>query len=251
MHRLSGGEVSGKVFMTPKYFSNGKEHILYDGGVADKVDSNFFEIESWQRRNAQVGTARGRGAAAFVQGADGEYVLRHYRRGGLIARFSHDCYLWTGLHRSRPWREWNLLVALQEMGLPAPKPIAARLIHQGWCYTADIVTRRLPGETLAQALAAKSISAAVWRIIGAEIRRFHDAGIHHADLNAHNILLNDESVALVDFDRGTIRSPGTWRYENMERLLRSLRKLAAGDVRFGFSEGDWNELMHGYENGVS
>ena len=38
----------------------------------------------------------GRGAACFIEADGRNLVLRHYRRGGLIARLSADRYLWRG-----------------------------------------------------------------------------------------------------------------------------------------------------------
>lgn len=215
--------------------------------MPDQVDDAFFEPGAWQRRNALVGTAQGRGAAVFVSGEGGEYALRHYRRGGLPSRLSRDCYLWFGLERSRAWREWHLLATLQSRGLPVPRPVAVRVVRNGLCYTADIVTARIPGRSLGQLLSREAAEPATWQAIGACIRRFHDAGVCHADLNAHNILVDEQGrVYLIDFDRGSLRSPGKWRQANLERLQRSLRKLASLDVRFGFSEPDWELLLAGY-----
>ncbi|HVF34656.1 MAG TPA: lipopolysaccharide kinase InaA family protein, partial [Candidatus Saccharimonadia bacterium] len=62
---------------------------------------------------------------------------------------------------------------------------------------------------------------------GDTIRRFHDAGVWHADLNAHNVL-RDEAGAfwLLDFDRGWLAPPRErWRRANLARLERSLRKV--------------------------
>ena len=65
-----------------------------------------------------------------------------------------------------------------------------------------------------------------WAAIGRCIRRFHDYGLCHADLNAHNILLRgDREVFLIDFDRCARRQPGMWRDANLARLRRSLDKL--------------------------
>ena len=95
---------------------------------------------------------------------------------------------------------------LYRAGLPVPAPIAARYRRNGLFYTADLITQRLEGsESLAAKLARGPISLTQWIAIGRCIRRFHDAGVHHADLNAHNILLADEQVHLIDFDRCQLR----------------------------------------------
>jgi 3-deoxy-D-manno-octulosonic acid kinase len=233
--------------MTPKYLRQGKRHILYDAARADHVGADFFDPSVWQRQGLLMGTAQGRGAAAFVQGPGGAFVLRHYRRGGLPARISDDCYVWTGLGRSRAWREWHLLCTLRSHGLPVPEPVAVQVERSGLCYRADIVTARIVGESLAERLAREPLPAGQWAAIGACIRRFHRLGVCHADLNAHNILLDGAStVHLVDFDRGRFRAAGGWREANLERLQRSLRKLASLDVRFAYHEQDFEALRDGY-----
>src|SRR6185312_24099 len=60
------------------------------------------------------------------------------------------------------------------------------------------------------------------------VGRFHRAGIWHADLNAHNVLVSPAGLHLIDFDRGRQRAPAAgWRLANLRRLRRSLLKLGA------------------------
>lgn len=48
----------------------------------------------------------------------------------------------------------------------------------------------------------------VWHKVGQTVRRLHEAGVYHADLNSHNLLLDKEGkVWVIDFDKGAIRSP--------------------------------------------
>jgi len=80
-----------------------------------------------------------------------------------------------------------------------------------------------------------------WLAAGRCIRRFHDAGVQHADLNAHNVMLGEDGeVWLLDFDRGRLRRPGRWQGRVIARLARSLSKLSSGqpgcpDWRAGFA----------------
>ncbi|NIQ10950.1 3-deoxy-D-manno-octulosonic acid kinase, partial [candidate division KSB1 bacterium] len=61
------------------------------------------------------------------------------------------------------------------------------------------------------------LSSDVWLQVGACISRFHRRGVHHADLNAHNILVTGSAaVYLLDFDRGKILPPGEWGEENLK-----------------------------------
>jgi 3-deoxy-D-manno-octulosonic acid kinase len=233
--------------MRPIQTQSGKNHILYDAELPIHAEPALFEPAAWRRRGQLLGTARGRGETAFVGDGNHEYVLRHYRRGGLPGRLVRDSYLWTGLERTRAWREWYLTAELYQRGLPVPRPVAARVEREGLFYRADLMTMRIPqARSLAQAVAAAALPADRWQAIGACIRRFHEVGVHHADLNSLNILLAGDDIYLIDFDRGCLRSPGTWEQGNLARLLRSLRKLYNESLDIAFSDADWQALLVGY-----
>ncbi|HEX7046032.1 MAG TPA: 3-deoxy-D-manno-octulosonic acid kinase [Gammaproteobacteria bacterium] len=208
--------------------------ILYDAELAGKVHEHVFAPAYWRARDAFGDESLGgRGAAWRIQDEGIDWVLRFYRRGGLPGKFISDWYLFTGLERTRPWREWNLLAAMYDLGLPVPHPVAAR-IRRGWLgYHAALITETVPGESLARLLLDDEMTEAAWRAVGKCIRRFHDAGVWHADLNAHNILIDDAGaekpeVYLIDFDRGRMRPQDTaWRQGNLDRLRRSLAKITA------------------------
>jgi 3-deoxy-D-manno-octulosonic acid kinase len=173
--------------------------------------------------------AGGRGAVTFLDLAGRQFVLRRYLRGGLPARVCRDRYLWLGEDRNRAFRELRLLSSLHDRGLPVPRPVAARYQRHGLSYSAELVTLRLPEvSSLGQRWLDELATDADWRAAGRCIRRFHDAGVQHADLNAHNIMLDGQGGAwLLDFDRGRIRRPGRWHERTLARLERSLAKLAA------------------------
>lgn len=234
--------------MNPVQISSGKAQILYDADCPVQADAGFFEPDHWRARNALTGTATGRGTTFFVRDGDNEWVVRHYRRGGLIAKLISDRYLWSGIAATRAWREWHLLAGLYNDGFPVPQPIAARVIRAGLFYRADIVTRRLDATPLSERLCHGRMSSSGWNAVGMTLRRFHDAGVWHADLNAHNILLDGERVFLIDFDRGRrgkLSSHQAWG--NLSRLRRSLDKLNLLHREFCFDEEDWKALMRGYE----
>ena len=222
--------------------------MLYDTSRASNLSAEWFDAGYWRARGELEGSARGRGAAHFVRAADGaRYVLRHYRRGGLMARIWGDRYPWQGEESTRPFREWLLTYRLQRAGLPVPVPIAARYLRAGSSYTGDLLTERLPTVgSLAECLAKGALSVLTWISIGRCIRRFHDVGVCHADLNAHNVLLSEEGVYLIDFDRGLLRAPGLWRDGNLVRLRRSLEKITWGLPPDRFGESDWHGLLDGY-----
>ena len=225
--------------------------ILYDPMRLAAIAPEHFSPAWWKQNGGLHGGAPGRGTTVLVGDGRIELALRHYRRGGLIGKLVSDCYLWAGLERSRPWREFRLLAVLFEQGLPVPRPVAARCVRVGLCYRADLITERLPGCPLAEHLSNGPLSATTWRAVGACIARFHRAGVYHADLNARNILLDEAGlVSLLDFDQGDIRrQAGRWQGQNLGRLLRSLEKFRRRQAGFAFSAADWQELLNGYEEG--
>ena len=235
--------------MKPEILNLDDQAILYDGDRLAHPLTDLFD-PGWLSRHQRIeGHALGRGQAYFVRlDGVGACVLRHYRRGGMLGALLHDRYLYTGLARSRAFAEWRLLARLHGLGLPVPAPIAARVQRQGLCYRADLITLRIEGSaSLAQRLSEAHATTVDWRAIGACVRRFHDAGVFHADLNARNILIDEAGqVSLIDFDKGRVRPTGAWQQANLDRLLRSLRKLvASGEI--GWQEHRcWAELLAAY-----
>lgn len=224
--------------------------ILFDAARVPQVDADWFSPQRWSERGALRSQPGGRGGVAIIETPVGEAVLRHYRRGGMVARLLGDRYLFLGGKRTRSAREFRLLAELERRGLPVPPPLASRYVRHGLRYSADLITLRIPhAATLAERLADGAFNAALAGRIGDLVARFHREGAWHADLNAHNVLVDAGGVYLIDFDRGRLRRPsGHWRRANLARLKRSLVKLgareAAGDT---FDAVLWPALLEHYE----
>jgi len=243
--------------------------IVHDPRVPGPWTLARFSVDAWRStgrlREQAIG---GRGAVVFLASgatADGddsdaattgagdaddgeEWALRHYHRGGLPGRLLDDRFSWAGASMTRSFREWRLLCRLHNDGLPVPRPVAAAYRRRGLTYTADLITARIPGaEPLVAHLVRGPIPAESWRRLGRCIRRFHDAGVFHADLNVHNLLLDESSLPwLLDFDRGRMRPPGGWCRANLERFARSLRKTKASNDTVHVTSADWAALLAGY-----
>ena len=234
--------------INPRKISIEHGAILYDEARIDTFASHYFEPDYWRSRALVELEAPGRGSTLVVRMQDERWVLRHYLRGGLFGKVVDDSYLWSGERRTRCFREWQLLADLTAADLPVPEPIAARYIRTGVRYTADLITGYLADTvTVSKALADMPLNPDVWHKVGECIRRFHEAGVYHADLNAHNILLGaaHATVYIIDFDRGYFRPGNDWKKDNLNRLRRSLEKVTKGlEGRFGDKEWEW--LMLGY-----
>lgn len=221
--------------------------ILYDRQIAGQPQADWFNPENWPPLDS-AGIRTGRSPPRLVTAAGAFWVLRHYRRGGFIARFVEDSYLWTGANRTRAFREWRLLARLIGFGLPVPHPVAARIVRSGLIYRADLITVRITDAVpLSTLVARRELDAATLRAVGRCIAGFHRAGVWHADLNAHNIQIDRQGrVYLLDFDRGRLLpSRAVWQRANMRRLQRSLRKIAAVSGG-GVDTVWWSEIAAGY-----
>jgi 3-deoxy-D-manno-octulosonic acid kinase len=227
--------------------------MLYEpsrAGNAPPELSELFDAQWWRARGTAAQAAGGRGATLFVADGARNWVLRHYRRGGLMARLLDDRYLWTGEARTRPFREWQLLRDMHATGLPVPAPVAARYQRSGAFYRGDLITERIAdAQPLPVLLDAGPLRPETWKAIGGCVRAFHDHGVCHADLNAHNVLIDGAGrVFLVDFDRGRRRAPGRWRARNLARLLHSLHKIARSLPAGRFGDDDWDLLVGAYRD---
>lgn len=232
---------------------DGMDTIRVASSLADVFDTAWMDESELQQRGLLSGHASaGRGNTWFFEHEGMPMVLRHYRRGGLMRKISERYYLWTGLESSRAMAEFAVLQSLEELELPVSNAVAARVERDGWRYRASLITHRIDGQTLAERL-VQTPSSIDWRAIGKTIADFHAVGLWHADLNAHNILIDDNAgVTLLDFDRARLRKPPRsaaegWSVSNLERLHRSLRKVcAAGGISLPGTA--WMELRDAWRN---
>ena len=224
--------------------------ILYDASRLRKPEETLFQVEHWRAQGTLQEIAGGRASIAIVGTGEQRWVLRHYRRGGFIARFSRDRYVWLGETRTRSFAEWRLLAQLRRLGLPVPAPVAARYVRGALTYSADLITEHLPDcRTLADAITSAQLPREHWQAIGRTIAAFHRNGVQHADLNAHNIMLDGAAtpaVYLLDFDRGRIRARDAWEQDVLARLRRSLEKIKGQRSAVGFADAQWKWLLDGY-----
>jgi len=212
--------------------------LLNDGSAAEAVWT-YFDAQTPELAARPV-TAGGRAAAWFVQVGAFEAVLRHYRRGGFVAKLVQDRYIWSGLSQTRAFLEFDLLRSLWRAGLPVPRPLGAAVWKQGLTYRAALLTQRIPD---AQPLAHVK-DLVLWARAGAAIAALHRFGVWHADLNVFNVLCDAQGqIWLIDFDRGRLGSlsPGK-RAENLSRLLRSLKKTGGDHY-----QACWLALIEGYQ----
>jgi len=231
--------------------------------LKDEINPQWFEQDYWMNQGRLLGANSGRGSTWVIKSEWGKWVLRHYFRGGLYAKINRDKYFWTGLKNTRAYREYQLLNELQNLNLPSPKPIAALIKKQGLFYRNDLIMEHIQHQmTFAQGIKNEHLNQHsskhnemsndnllnidMWHLIGQTIAQYHTNGIYHSDLNAHNILLNDQQVFIIDFDKGEQKTPAKgWQQNNMSRLKRSIEKLSNKNCDTQLRK-EWQGLLAGY-----
>lgn len=228
---------------------NSNQFALYNAADFPHFTFELFSADYLQRNHMLTGSASGRGTAWFFRANDKEYVLRRYLRGGLISKVLKDQFFHKGYRDSRAWKECVLLQEMRELGLPAPRPVAALTTRTGFVFRSFLITERIVGaQDLHQVLSQQALTDEQWRKIGATIRAFHDQNVYHHDLNIRNIML-DASAApwLIDFDKCAFRSGDAWKPENLSRLQRSFLKECQLLPSLHFQTSDFETLMQGYQ----
>jgi 3-deoxy-D-manno-octulosonic acid kinase len=174
----------------------------------------------------------GRGAAFGVTLGSQPAVVRHARHGGLLARLLGDLFF----GEPRFYREAAVSQTLARLGVRTPAVLAGVCYRAGPFYRADVVTAAVDGADLVELFygaepPAGAARAAARGANGALVRRLHDAGLVHPDLQLRNLLVRSAATErpeawLLDVDTcRAIRADGDAdRARNLDRLYRSWAK---------------------------
>lgn len=202
--------------------------VVRDGLADALLEAGIHDPAGLVLRSPSTLVGRGR-LARIDLGPAGRAIVRPLLRGGLLGKLVRRLSL-------DPWR------ALSELRVSAEAAARGAVVLDvlaavsrrgaiGWSH--GLVTREVEGaHDLASALRACPEGPARWRALraaGAAVRRLHDAGVDHVDLNLKNVLLDPHGQALViDLDRCRL-GPGASTFDvrarNLLRLLRSWTKL--------------------------
>jgi 3-deoxy-D-manno-octulosonic acid kinase len=180
----------------------------------------------------------GRGGLERFPYPGGEGIIRRYRRGGIMRHVLSEGFLFA----NRPLQEFELLCWMHDAGLPVPAPLGVVWERRGALIRGAIATHALNAVNLLDWLRDhEAASADVLRDCGALIRRMHDLGVWHADLQVANVLVADDGLYLIDFDKSRrlnkVRDAG--RMRNLLRFRRSLEK-------HGVAADCFAAVCHGY-----
>lgn len=214
------------------------------------------ETLSGEAEARAVGRAgAGRGSVPLVPAhGEGLWAVRHYWRGGFFGPLLGDRYL-RG-REGRPFREARASEAVRRLGLSTPEVVAAARYLRGAVERGDLVTRYLPDARELRFVLAEGPPEArseLLRRVGRYVARLGTAGIHHRDLNAGNLLVEEAGpgLHLLDLDRCAVRpGPRPGLAERMlHRLERSLEKESARQgIRL--EDEEWEALRDGAREGL-
>jgi len=181
-------------------------------------------------RSSDAGTVSVLGGRRPVSQTDlkeiGPVVIKHYRRGGILARFIEKTYLTCGKKRSQI--EFEQMYKVRKLGVSTPEPIAyackGRFFYQTWLITAKI-EHHLSMAELSRIAPDRTVTAL--KMLGSQLSILIDNGVMHADFHPGNVLVDDrEQVFLVDFDKSTTSKADklTLKKRYLRRWNRSVSK---------------------------
>ena len=164
-------------------------------------------------------------------------LIRQYHRGGVLSSLNKDKYL----SPRRAVDEIRVCREAAARGVPVADAVGAMLEHRPPVWLCRLVTARiddaidlggylgwLPATPTREVLAEKRD---VIDALARAIRKMHDAGLYHADLQTRNILIRRSAtgveVFFVDLDKSVIVPSLTQRRRagNLMRLNRSVMKM--------------------------
>lgn len=176
---------------------------------------------------------RGRGVALLVDLAGQRAVVRHYQRGGAVARALGDRYV--RFAPNRVLQELQVSEFARSRSVPTPRVLCAAWYTEGVFHRFDIATEYVAGarDLSAVLFGDAAPSEPVLTRVAQLIRTMLDAGLVHRDLNVKNILVGPDRAYVLDLDRCAIteRVDGTVARAMRERFFRSVNKWEAATGR--------------------
>lgn len=164
-------------------------------------------------------------------------LIRQYRRGGILRVVNKEKYL----SPRRPLDEIRISCEAAARGVPVANVVGAIFEARPPFWLCSLATEEIEdaldlGEYICwlPATPPREILVEKRQIIDATagaIRKMHDAGLYHADLQVKNILVRRSTtgveILFVDLDKSTINDsvPERLRARNLRRLNRSIMKM--------------------------
>lgn len=228
-------------FPTPNGFSVTSDRDIYAVFRDDVTEAcRRFLMRPWQRTLMRAPDAPvGRIPLEILAKDDEQYLKRWHVHGGVFGPFLGSLFLGA----SRPFRELRAAVYAVASGLATVEPLGICVWRvRGPIYRTALMTRRAYGSTnVPEHISRRGQLDAAYRHrlierMATAVRRMHDAGLFHADLNLMNILVRQEpgsstdepEILIIDWDKALVRPRigVIRRVRNLLRLSRSADKFA-------------------------
>lgn len=207
--------------------SSGRSVILKSQLREKLLEANVQNPESLRAGPLLAGWIEGGRARHALIRADGElWVLKVYRRGGMVGRWNSARYFSC----SRFFEELRVADMAERAGVPTAEVLALVIEPAGLgSVRAWLLTRFLPGARPLHEYFGDPFESSIFHAAGRVVASMHHASIDHPDLHLGNIVGSVNAgaahVHIVDWDRARLRVQGAWNpYNNLARLWRSVEK---------------------------
>jgi 3-deoxy-D-manno-octulosonic acid kinase len=248
--------VAAPAALPPEYetWGLGAARVVVRRDIASAVRAALEQCGSlyaWAEAQPGREAFTGRGATYAIALGGVPAVVRHARRGGLLGPLLADRY--GGAPRYLRELTWSRRLA--GAGIPTPPFLAGVAYAAGLTHRADVATERVPGLDLTGHLFADvpltpDARDAIWRAVGHLVRRLHDAGWVHPDLQLRNVLVGGTPPRAWLLDVEAVREgrSAAARHRNLGRFYRSWSKW---NRLWGprIDADDWTSFQTGYAEG--
>lgn len=229
------------------------------GREDDLAAAGLDAPDGWEHPmlHAEERPGRGRTARLDLPGGGGA-VLKRMRRGGLLSGAWRDRFPGTGRLLA------NLAVPMEAIarGVPTPEPLAMLVMRAGGgLFRAWLAVEEVTGsvDLLTRMRRPPVPTDKQMRAVLRTVRRMHDAGLHHRDLNLANLLVLERDggwdVHVIDLDRAVLRAgPLSFRrrLSSLRRLERSYLKHVGPGGPLGEDSGSiWYRLYAGEDRSLA
>jgi 3-deoxy-D-manno-octulosonic acid kinase len=206
---------------------DGARTLIADGRHAERILAlGLQRPEAWPAPGGDAPAGAGRGATAVLPlGPRGSLRLKQLRRGGCLGSLWGQRFAGPG----RLLRNLTLPVEAALRGIDTPSPVALLVavagpgLYRGW-----LAVENVPDATdlLAALRSAAPPSSAELACAMRAVRRMHDRGLEHRDLNLGNVLLRrggPPGALVIDLDAARLRA-GPLGFRARQRALRRLER---------------------------
>jgi 3-deoxy-D-manno-octulosonic acid kinase len=198
-------------------------------------------LHAWAAGQPGRDTFQGRGATFGVRLGEVEAVVRHAHRGGRLAPLLGDRYFGSPRFLSEMERSRRLA----ELGVATPAVLAGVRYGAPLWHRADVATERVRGTDLVArffgaALVSEAERLATWSAVGELVRRLHEVGYVHPDLQLRNVLVEGgpggrQRAWLLDVE---LCRPARGEHDLARNLARFDRSWARWNARAGARLGE-------------